>query len=103
MVRSKSDISRLVFPLVIKPERVSPGFRGRFVEPNLWKQPTCGFNPHHRSALALVGNYLCLEPSVFKMILVALAGDRVLVDPVMRQDALGFLVALGAEFVDVVG
>src|SRR3972149_6905114 len=103
MFRTKSNIALLVFLFVVVAERVTPRLSLGFVKPALGHDPANCLDPHGSRATPLIRNNHRLELSVAQMVLVALAGDVVLVHPVLRQDADRSLIAALAKLVDVVG
>src|SRR5690348_14003575 len=102
MVGAEADVPRLVLALVVVAERIAAGLGGRLVEPAPRKDAPRRLDPHRRGAPALVWHHHDLEAGVAQMILVALAGDAVRVDAVVRQDADRALIALAPQLVDVV-
>lgn len=101
MLRSKPHVAVLILAFVVIAQRVSAGFGSRVVEPALGHDPPHGLNTHLRSASSLVLDDLDLEAGFTDMILIALAGDDVGRNPIMRKHTQRILVSTRAEFVDV--
>ncbi len=95
MLRSETDVAHVVLALVIKADRVAAGLGAGLVEPELRAQSAQCLDAHHGGALALVLHRgLDIKTRVAQMLVIALAGDVVGVDTVMRQIQDGLRVAV---------
>ena len=86
VIRPEADVADIVLALVVVAERIAAGFRGRLVEPASRQNAAHRLDPHGRRAHALVlHRRSTLKAGVAPMIDVALAGDVVGGDAIVRQ------------------
>jgi hypothetical protein len=62
----QSDIARLVFALVIEPERLATSLSRRFVKPAPRENAPSGLHPHHRGPGTLISITSTSKPASLK-------------------------------------
>ena len=78
-------VAVLVTPLVVVAERIAASLGRLLVEPAAGKDPPCRLDAHHGGAGAgILDRRFAFEPGLSPMINVALAGDVVRGDAVVR-------------------
>src|SRR6266436_1972922 len=104
MFRPQADVASLVLALMIIAQRIKAGLARQLIKPALREDAAGGLDAHHRGAAALVRDRRrYIEPGILQMVVIALAGDTVLVHAVMRQTTNCITVSETPQFVDVEG
>jgi hypothetical protein len=86
MLRPEPNVTILIASLVVVSERITSGFSTLLVEPAARKYATCHFNSHHcRAGAAVLDRRYAFEAGLDPVINIALTGDVVVGDTVMRQ------------------
>src|ERR1700739_1080146 len=93
---------RFIAVFMIETERGSTGFRGLFVKFVFLGMQTHRFDALLRGSRTLIRDYARVKVGALEVVGIALAGEVIRLDTVMRQDDFGAVIVVIAQPIDVI-